>query len=168
MCDDRHRQGRRRGLDPGRPRRAHPRRTLDFHLALRVYDGAQRFPDRGGGVLPGRHLRQIRRACRLNVYTLRMSVLRLQSTAMQEGDNSGSAQQGPGADCLQRPLVPRSRFQQQLRPGVRLQLERGASIQDSECRATANRSSAYRNDRPGLLVCPSGLRWRSNAWGDAT
>ena len=30
------------------------------------------------------------------------------------------AEQGPGADCLQRPLVPRSRFRQQLRPGVRL------------------------------------------------
>lgn len=30
----------------------------------------------------------------------------------------GLAEQGPGADCLQRPLVPRSRFRQQLRPGV--------------------------------------------------
>jgi hypothetical protein len=27
----------------------------------------------------------------------------------------------PGADCLQRPLVPRSRFRQQLRPSVRRQ-----------------------------------------------
>jgi len=32
------------------------------------------------------------------------------------------AEPGPGADCLQRPLVPRSRFRQQLRPGVRRQL----------------------------------------------
>jgi hypothetical protein len=29
------------------------------------------------------------------------------------------AEQGPGADCLQRLLVPRSRFRQRLRPGVR-------------------------------------------------
>ncbi len=28
------------------------------------------------------------------------------------------AEQGHGVDCLQRPLVPRSRFQQQLMPGV--------------------------------------------------
>jgi hypothetical protein len=31
----------------------------------------------------------------------------------------GIAEQGPGADCCQRPLVPRSRFQPQLTPGVR-------------------------------------------------
>jgi hypothetical protein len=29
-----------------------------------------------------------------------------------------STYKGPGADCFQRPLVPRSRFQQQLRPSV--------------------------------------------------
>ena len=29
------------------------------------------------------------------------------------------AQQRPGADCFQRPLALRSRFQQQLRPGLR-------------------------------------------------
>jgi hypothetical protein len=29
------------------------------------------------------------------------------------------AEQGHGADCLQRPLVPRSRFRQRLMPGVR-------------------------------------------------
>ena len=32
---------------------------------------------------------------------------------------AAAVQQGPGADCLQRPLVPRSRFRQQLRPSVR-------------------------------------------------
>src|SRR5690349_4327298 len=31
------------------------------------------------------------------------------------------AEQGRGADCFQRPLVPRSRFQQQLTPSVRPQ-----------------------------------------------
>ena len=34
-------------------------------------------------------------------------------------------QQGYGADCLQRSLVPRSRFRQQLRPGVRQRRARG-------------------------------------------
>jgi SAM-dependent methyltransferase len=34
------------GWTRGRPRRAHPRRTLDLHLALRAPDGAQRFPAR--------------------------------------------------------------------------------------------------------------------------
>ena len=33
---------------------------------------------------------------------------------------TNGAEQGPGADGFQRPLVPRSRFQPQLRPGVRL------------------------------------------------
>ena len=50
---------------------------------------------------------------------------------------------------------------------VRLQLEQGASMQDSACRAKANRSSACRYDGLGLLVCPACLRRRSNAWGDA-
>jgi len=34
------------------------------------------------------------------------------------GVDSRAAQQGHGADCLQRPVVPRSRFRQQLMPGV--------------------------------------------------
>jgi hypothetical protein len=38
-----------------------------------------------------------------------------------EGNGSAfQAEQGPGADCLQRPLVPRSRFRQQVSPSVRL------------------------------------------------
>jgi hypothetical protein len=40
---------------------------------------------------------------------------------MCQSISSRPAEQGHGADCLQRPLVPRSRFRQQLMPGVRLQ-----------------------------------------------
>ena len=38
------------------------------------------------------------------------------------------AEPGPGADCLQRPLVPRSRFRQQLRPSVRRQKVQGKEM----------------------------------------
>jgi hypothetical protein len=47
----------------------------------------------------------------------------------------GHAEQGPGADCLQRALVPRSRFRQQLRPGVRLTvLKRKEDDDSTPCR----------------------------------
>ena len=36
------------------------------------------------------------------------------------GGRMGNHRLYPAADCEQRPLVPRSRFPQQLRPGVRL------------------------------------------------
>ena len=34
------------------------------------------------------------------------------------GGSQSCAEQGPAADCLQRPLLPRSRFRQRLKPGV--------------------------------------------------
>jgi addiction module HigA family antidote len=46
----------------------------------------------------------------------RRSALKVQKLSVAYRDHT---EQGPGADCLQRPL--RSRFQQQLRPGVRCQ-----------------------------------------------
>ena len=56
------------------------------------------------------------------------------------------AEQRPGADCFQRPLVPRFRFQQQLRPSVRLQTK-----------------GLHTNERKKLArVVP----WRSNSGGN--
>jgi hypothetical protein len=51
----------------------------------------------------------------------------------------GPAQQRPGADCLQRPL--RSRFRQQLRPGV-----------DMICIATDCAKSTYKTTFSSLLA----------------
>jgi hypothetical protein len=47
-----------------------------------------------------------------------------------------STYKGSGADCLQRPLVPRSRFQQQLRPGVRRVREEHYDGSDPDCGTT--------------------------------
>src|SRR5439155_6952108 len=60
----------------------------------------------------------------------------------------------PGADCLQRPLVPRSRFRQQLRPSVRLllfqQTTRKTYCMDKETEHLQRlRALADRMKRPG-------------------
>src|ERR1700730_14624307 len=52
---------RRDWLEPCGARRARPRRALDLRLASRADDRAKRLPDRGGGVLAGRVLREVRR-----------------------------------------------------------------------------------------------------------
>jgi len=56
---------------------------------------------------------------------------------MRETFTSGSVGRAPGnrclypeADCLQRPLVPRCRFRQQVSPGIRCQV-RGGKTKES-------------------------------------
>jgi hypothetical protein len=49
------------------------------------------------------------------------------------------AEQGPGADCFQRPLVPRARFRQQLRPSVITPRQAWRLLQgESPCRVRAS------------------------------
>ena len=44
---------------------------------------------------------------------------------LAESEHKSRAEQGSGADCQKRPLVPRFRFRQQLTAGVRLTFRQG-------------------------------------------
>src|SRR4029453_9244702 len=71
-------------------------------------------------------------------------------------EHQSQAQQGRGADCFQRPLVPRSRFQQQLTPSVDM-----IDIA-SGCAKRTYTSDFWRNrcvNHSYFLICTQGKSW---------
>jgi hypothetical protein len=61
----------------------------------------------------------VRTHCATATVSKRANETKTGPECMCQSISSRPAEQGRGADCLQRPLVPRSRFQQQLTPSVR-------------------------------------------------